>query len=150
MFWKSSSSFLLHLKYGISESLCQPTWEFPHLWVSYNEVLHYYCLNLFHLDLLLLEAKHILTDPVLSGSLLSVCAQSLQLCPTLCDPLDWTVAHQAPLSMGFSRQEYWSGLSCLLERDLLDPGIVPVSLSLQVYSLPPEPPGKPRELHVSK
>ena len=30
-----------------------------------------------------------------------------QLCPTLCDP--WTVAHQAPLSMGFSRQEYWSG-----------------------------------------
>ena len=31
-----------------------------------------------------------------------------QLCPTLCDP--WTVAHQAPLSMGFSRQEYWSGL----------------------------------------
>ena len=88
MFWKSSSSFLLHLKYGISESLCQPTWEFPHLWVSYNEVLHYYCLNLFHLDLLLLEAKHILTDPVLSGSLLSVCAQSLQLCPTLCYPLD--------------------------------------------------------------
>ena len=31
-----------------------------------------------------------------------------QLCPTLCDP--WTVAHQAPPSMGFSRQEYWSGL----------------------------------------
>ena len=29
-------------------------------------------------------------------------------CPTLCNP--WTVAHQAPLSMGFSRQEYWSGL----------------------------------------
>ena len=34
-----------------------------------------------------------------------VCAQPLQLCPT-----PWTVAHQAPLSMGFSRQEYWSGL----------------------------------------
>ena len=32
-----------------------------------------------------------------------------QSCPTLCDP--WTVAHQAPPSMGFSRQEYWSGLS---------------------------------------
>ena len=32
----------------------------------------------------------------------------LQSCPTLCDP--WTVAHQAPPSMGFSRQEYWSGL----------------------------------------
>ena len=32
--------------------------------------------------------------------------KSLQLCPTLCDPVDWTVAHQDPLSMGFSRQEY--------------------------------------------
>ena len=34
-----------------------------------------------------------------------------QLCPTLCDP--WTAAHQAPLPMGFSRQEYWSGLLLL-------------------------------------
>ena len=33
---------------------------------------------------------------------------SLQLCPTLCDPMD--TAHQAPLSTGFSRQEYWRGL----------------------------------------
>ena len=37
------------------------------------------------------------------------------------------VAHQAPLSMGFSRQEYWSGLSCPPPGDLLDPGIEPVS-----------------------
>ena len=37
-----------------------------------------------------------------------ICIQSLQACPTLCDL--WTVAHQAPPSMGFSRQEYWSGL----------------------------------------
>ena len=37
-----------------------------------------------------------------------VCVLVTQLCPTLCDP--WTVAHQAPLSMGFPRQEYWSGL----------------------------------------
>ena len=35
-------------------------------------------------------------------------SQVAQSCPTVCDP--WTVAHQAPLSMGFSRQEYWSGL----------------------------------------
>ena len=34
--------------------------------------------------------------------------KSPQLCPTLCDP--WTAAHQAPPSMGFSRQEYWSGV----------------------------------------
>ena len=37
-----------------------------------------------------------------------VYAKSLQLCPTLCDPM--TAAHQAPLSLGFSRQEHWSGL----------------------------------------
>ena len=40
----------------------------------------------------------------------------------------WTVAYQAPLSMGFSRQEYWSGLSCPSPGDLPDPGIKPGSL----------------------
>ena len=48
-------------------------------------------------------------------------AQSLQSCLTLCDPT--TVARQAPLSMGFSRQEYWSGLPCPPPGDLPDPGI---------------------------
>ena len=52
----------------------------------------------------------------------------------------WTVAHQAPLSMGFSRQEYWSRLPCP------PPGTEPESLvspALQVNSLPIEPSGKP-------
>ena len=49
----------------------------------------------------------------------------------------WTVAHQAPPSVGFSRQEYWSGL-----QDLLDLGIEPGSPALQADSLPSEPPGK--------
>ena len=40
----------------------------------------------------------------------------------------WTVARQAPLSMGFSRQEYWSGLPCSPPQDLPDPGIEPVFL----------------------
>ena len=40
----------------------------------------------------------------------------------------WTIACQAPLSMGFSRQEYWSGLPCPLSGDLLDPGIEPATL----------------------
>ena len=40
----------------------------------------------------------------------------------------WTIAHQAPLSMGFSRQEYWSGLPCPFPRDLPDPGTEPESL----------------------
>ena len=53
-----------------------------------------------------------------------MCAKSLQSCLTLCDPL-WTVARQAPLSMGFSRQEYCSGLPCLPLGDLSNPGIEP-------------------------
>ena len=40
----------------------------------------------------------------------------------------WTEAHQAPLSMGFSRQEYWSGLSCPLPGNHPNPGIEPTSL----------------------
>ena len=47
-------------------------------------------------------------------------------CLTLCDP--WTVAQLAPLSMGFSRQEYWSGLPFPSPGDLPDPGMEPASL----------------------
>ena len=55
----------------------------------------------------------------------------------------WTVAHQAPLSMGFSRQEYWSGVPFLSPGDLSDPGIEPRSPALQADSLPSELLGKP-------
>ena len=54
----------------------------------------------------------------------------------------WTVACQAPLSMGFSRQEYWSGLPFPSPEDLSDSGIEPRSPSLQADALPSEPPGK--------
>ena len=47
----------------------------------------------------------------------------------------WTIVHQAPLSMGFPRQEYWSGLSFPSPGDLSDPGIKPASSALQVDSL---------------
>ena len=50
-----------------------------------------------------------------------------QSCLTLCDPTPWTVARQAPLYMGFSRQEYWSGLPFPTPGDLLDQGIKPMS-----------------------
>ena len=53
----------------------------------------------------------------------------------------WTIACQAPLSLGFSGQEYWSGLPCPSSGDFLDPGIEPGSLTLQAHSLPSEPPG---------
>ena len=61
----------------------------------------------------------------------------------------WTVAHQAPLSVGFSRQEYWSGLPHPPPGDLPNPGIKPRSSTLQVDSLPSEPPGKPKNTGVS-
>ena len=48
----------------------------------------------------------------------------------------WTVAHQAPLSIGFSRQEYWSGLPFPSPGDLPDPGIKPRSPALHADSLP--------------
>ena len=55
----------------------------------------------------------------------------------------WTVVFQPPPSMGFSRQEYWSGLPCPSPGDLPDPGIEPGSPTLQTDSLPSEPPGNP-------
>ena len=48
----------------------------------------------------------------------------------------WTAAHQAPLSVGFSRQEYWSGLPVPTPEDLPDPGMEPASPAWQVGSLP--------------
>ena len=64
-----------------------------------------------------------------------------QSCPTLCDL--WTVAHQAPRSMGFSRQEYCSGLPFPSPGDLPDPRIEPRSPTLQADTLTFAPPGKP-------
>ena len=58
----------------------------------------------------------------------------LQLHPTLCDPMDCT-----PLFIGFSRQEYCSGLPCPPQGDLLNPGVEPMSPALQADSLPTEP-----------
>ena len=62
-------------------------------------------------------------------------------CPTLAIP--WTAAHQAPLSVGFSRQKYWSGLPWFPSPgDHPNPGIKLGSATLQAVSLPSEPPGK--------
>ena len=55
----------------------------------------------------------------------------------------WAIAHQAPPSMGFSRQEYWSGLPFPSPGDLPDPGVEPGSPALQADALPSEPSGKP-------
>ena len=62
----------------------------------------------------------------------------------------WTVAYQAPLSMGFSRQEYWSGLLFPSPGDLPDPGIKPRSPTLQADALLSETPGKPEKTIIQK
>ena len=70
--------------------------------------------------------------PFLNAKVKCACALShVLLLATL-----WTVSRQAPLSMGFSRQEHWSGLPFPSPGDLPDPGIKPVSPLLQADSLP--------------
>ena len=67
-------------------------------------------------------------------------------CLTLATP--WTIACQAPLSVGYSRQEYWSGLPFPSPGDLPNPGIEPRPPALQADSLPPELQGKPWSLLI--
>ena len=76
----------------------------------------------------------------------SLPAWSFQLCPdsvTLC-----IVAHQAPLAMGFTRQEYWSGLPCLPPEDLPNPGTEARTPGLQADSLLLSPRGKMNNLNI--
>ena len=68
-------------------------------------------------------------------------------CPALLRP-PRTVAHKTPLSMGFSRQEYWGALPCPPPGDLPNPGIEPRPSALQAVSLPIEQPGKPNNTGV--
>ena len=56
----------------------------------------------------------------------------------------WTLAHQAPLFMGFPRQEYWNGLPCPPPENLPNPGIEPTSPALAGGFFITEPPGKPK------
>ena len=70
-------------------------------------------------------------------------AKSLQSCPTLCDPRDGSPPGSP--SLGFSRQEYWSGLPFPSPGDLPDPGIEPESPALGADALPSTPPGEPKK-----
>ena len=78
------------------------------------------------------------SDPLLGGISEVKSLSHVQLFATL-----WTVVHQAPSTMGFSRQEYWSGLPFPMSGDLPNPGIEPRSPTLQADTLTSEPPGKP-------
>ena len=73
--------------------------------------------------------------------LITCCAVLSCFSPVPLSATPWTVAPQAPLSMEFSRQEYWSGLPCLLPGDPPNPGTAPRSPALQVDFLLSYPPG---------
>ena len=62
----------------------------------------------------------------------------------------WTVAYQASQSMGFSRQEYWSGVPFPSPGDLPDPRIEPRASELQADALPSEPPGSPNSTYTKQ
>ena len=84
------------------------------------------------------------TFQVLMLGIITECMLSCFSHPTA---IPWSVACQAPLSMWFSKQKYWSGLPCPSPGDLPDPRTEPTSLAIQADSSPSEPPGKPRYYH---
>ena len=88
--------------------------------VTVNGILEMYVKSSFFINMIIWAYK------------VKVKVSVAQLCPTLCDP--WTVARQAPLSMGFSRQECWSGLPLPSPGGIPDPGVEPGSPELQADS----------------
>ena len=102
--------------------------------------------NLTCLLTLAVKSKVVLQYSVSLGFILYnfVVIQSLSHAQLIVTP--WTVALQAPLPMGFPRQEYWNGLSFPSPEGLPDPGIETVSLELAGIFFTTEPLGKPQEL----
>ena len=103
------------------------------------------CLLHVHLthmtDLLCTRPRpQLMTVPTFGGGLVT------KSCPSLVTP--WSVAHQTPLSMGFPKQDYRSGLTFPSPGDLPNPGIKPTSPVLQADSFTAEPSGKPSECYT--
>ena len=99
----------------------------------------------------ILQHTHIglhMCRPIHTHIYVCMCVCSVaQLCAT-----PWTLAHQAPLSMEFSRQEYWSGLPFHTSEDLLDPGIKSTLLASPAWTgglFTTVPPGKPICVHIN-
>ena len=126
------------------------SWKHIHLWIFYcmyfwkaptkntcKKCVYvcYICSEMGHDRLSYIFCKQTRKSKVLS---LSVVSDS---------EIPQIIARQVPLSMGFSRQEYWSGLPFPSPENLPDPAIKPRSLESQAVSLPSEPPGKPVNKH---
>ena len=82
-------------------------------------------------------------NPTIKGSNMSHCCVVKLLSRVQLFASPWTVAYQAPPSMGFSRLEYWSGLPFPSPGNLPNPGIEPGSPAFQADTLTSAPPGKP-------
>ena len=102
-----------------------------------GRALGVFCLFVLYKDLLFSEQLYVYNEieesteisHIPPSSMYACCCLVAKSCPALCNSVD-CVAHQAPLPMGFFRQEYWSGLPFPSPRDLLDPGIKPLSPAL--------------------
>ena len=123
-------------------------WKISHIWITSCGLLKL-CSKvvfLFFVCLFVCFFCRISVRCLVSFLFLSVCLLCHFICVWLCVTL-WSAACHAPLSMGFSRQEYWSGLPWSPPGDLPYPGIELASLSSNMYcqagSLPLAPPGKP-------
>ena len=113
---------------------CPPPWDLPVPWIKPVSVTSSALAGRFFTTSANWEAHFIVT-------------QLLSCVRLFVTP--WTVTCQAPLSMGFCRQENQSGLPCPPPGNLLNPGIKPRSPALQADSLPSESPGKPKYIRVN-
>ena len=98
--------------------------------VSYKQSVQIVTVSIYIYEHIYMSIKHpawfpSITSLVIPSGLVVRCVHA-QSCPALCDPMD-CVACQAPLSMEFSKKEYWSGLPFPIPGDLPDPGIEPTS-----------------------
>ena len=96
-----------------------------------------------------LGKKHLAVAVELSLRIMDLCQRMFMLIHVQLFETPWTIAHQAPLSMGCSRQEDWSGLLFSSPGNLLSPGIKPAFLALQADSLPLSHLGSPYQRIVS-
>ena len=131
MFFWNSVAFSMNQRMLIIWSLVplpflNPAWTSgSSLFTPYKSITWFSELFWFCCSLQIINQRAIFWGDKLCSSSVVCGAKSLQSCLTL---RDLTVAHQAPLSMGFSRQEYWSGLPFPSPEELPDPGIKPESL----------------------
>ena len=124
------------------KTMTNTSWKTPEIWLWITDLILLWCTGTFSVSD---KCTYMKSYYLLKAFSTVDCTLSHFICVGLFET-PWTVAHQAPLSMGFSWQEYCSGLPCPPPGDLPDPGTEPespASSALQADSLPTEPSEKP-------